>query len=216
MTRIISLLSALLMLAACAAPPTLDDPLQDLGAFRLGYVVVYAQKMKKGPVSRDATSAEWEQVLGDALIQRFDKYQGNQLYHLGVSVEGFMLAPPGVPLIYSPKSALILNVTVWDDAANAKLNPEVHQITVFESTTGESFVVGSGHERTREEQMQGLAVNAVDMIEDWMVEQKETQGWFLPRPGAATEAVIPTHRAKVVKPAPAGSGQPPEVVPVTE
>lgn len=191
MIRILTSLAALVMLAACAAEPNANDPLSDLGAFRLGHNVVIASKMQQSPVSRDATAEEWIAVLKPALARRFGRYQGNQLYHLGISVEGFALAPPGVPLVYKPKSALILNVTVWDDAAGTKLNAKPEQFTVFERTTGESFLVGSGNQRTKEQQMAGLAANAVRRIEEWMVAQKKEQGWFEPRPGAATEAVVP-------------------------
>ncbi|MFK7753544.1 MAG: hypothetical protein AB8B51_13440 [Sedimentitalea sp.] len=130
-------------------------------------------------------------ALSSAMEARFDRYQGDQLYHLGLSVEGYMLAPPGVPLVYTPKSALILNITVWDDAANAKLNEKVHQITVFETTTGGSFLLGSGNKRTKEEQLAGLSANAVREIEKWMVEQARDNSWFAPRAGAATTAVVP-------------------------
>ena len=202
MIRLFALLSVLLLATACAPTATPQDPLADLGAFRLGHNVVYAKKAKKGPISRDATAEEWENAVRNAVAQRFGRYEGNQLYHIGISVEGYMLAPPGVPLIYKPKSALILNVTVWDDAANAKLNPKVHQMTVFESTTGGSFLLGSGNERTKEEQMAGLAANAVREIEKWMVEERAAQGWFEPRPGAATTATVPSASAAVEAPAP--------------
>ncbi|MGR3562878.1 MAG: hypothetical protein ACU0FH_05305 [Heliomarina sp.] len=192
MLRLMTLLCALTMISACATTtPLANEPLADLGAFRLGHNVVIADKARTGPVSRAATGDEWVDVLRPAVARRFGRYEGNQLYHFGISVEGFMLAPPGVPLIYSPKSALIINVTVWDDAANAKLNPEVKQFTVLETTTGGSFLVGSGHQRSKEEQMQGLAENAVRQIEDWMVEMKAERGWFEPRAGAATSATVP-------------------------
>lgn len=191
MIRFLTSLAAILLLAACAAAPSADDPLADLGAFRLGHNVVVASKAQKGPVSRDATGDEWIAALKPALAQRFGRYQGTQLYHLGISVEGYALAPPGVPLLYKPKSALILNVTVWDDAAGKKLNEKPEQFTVFETTTGESFLVGSGNKRTKAQQMAGLSANAVRRIEEWMVAQRKAQGWFAPRPGAATEAVVP-------------------------
>ena len=38
--------------------------------------------------------------------------------------------------------------------------------------------MGSGHARTREEQILGLARNAIGQIEDWMVEQRKENGWF--------------------------------------
>lgn len=191
MIRFLTSLVAAALLAACTAAPRADDPLADLGAFRLGHNVVVATKAQKGPVSRDATAEEWVAALRPALAQRFGRYGGNQLYHLGISVEGFALAPPGVPLLYKPKSALILNVTVWDDAAGRKLNETPEQFTVFETTTGESFLVGSGNKRDKAQQMAGLSANAVRRIETWMADQRSAQGWFSPRPGAATEAIVP-------------------------
>lgn len=190
MIRLIALLTTLGFLTACVNTDAATTPLSDLGAFRLGHNVVVASKAQKGPVSRDATPEEWVSVMKSAVANRFGQYQGSQLYHFGISVEGYMLAPPGVPLIYKPKSALIINVTVWDDAANKKLNEKVHQMTIFEDTTGESFLVGSGNQRTKEQQMAGLAENAVLQIEKWMVEQRKENSWFEPRPGAATDAIV--------------------------
>ena len=110
MIRIFAVLGILAMLSACAPMATPEDPLADLGAFRLGHNVVVASKARTGPISRAATTQEWEAVMKNAIANRFGRYQGDQLYHLGISVEGFMLAPPGLPLVYTPKSALIVNV----------------------------------------------------------------------------------------------------------
>lgn len=184
MIRLFALLTGLALLSACTEA-TPDDPLEDLGAFRLGHNIVVAPKMQKGPVSRDASKEEWIAALTLAIDDRFRRYEGDQLYHFGISVEGFMLAPPGLPLVYNPKSVLIINVTVWDDAAAGKLNEEVRQFTVFETATGGTMLVGSGHERTKEEQMRGLSRNAVRQIEAWMVEMHKTEGWFDPRPEEA-------------------------------
>lgn len=165
-----------------------DAPPPDLGAFKLGHNIVVASKMKKGPVSRDATEEEWVDALRGEIGRRFGGYDGDQLYHFGVSVEGYMLAPPGLPVIYNPRSALIINVTVWDDEAGAKLNAKPHQMTIYEDTTSESATIGSGRTRTREEQIAGLSENAVDAIQDWLEEQVETQGWFAskqPAPSAS-------------------------------
>lgn len=173
-----AILVSLTLLAGCASQEAVEAPLVDLGAFKLGHNVVVASKMKKGPVSRDASEEEWKAALTSAIANRFSQYEGDQFYHLAVSVEGFMLAPPGVPLVYKPKSALIVNVTVWDDAKGRKLNEKVKQFTVFEDTSGESFLVGSGTVRSKEEQMDGLASNAVRQIEAWLVEQRGENGWF--------------------------------------
>lgn len=188
MIRFLACLTLALGLVACTEDTGLRPP-QDLGAFSLGHNVVVASKMKKGPVSRDATEEEWVGVLTAAVQNRFGRYEGDQLYHLGISVEGYMLAPPGVPILYNPRSALILNVTVWDDAAGKKLNDEPHQMTIFEDTTSDSVALGSGHIRSKEDQLQGLADNAMDALEDWLADQQETQGWFDPRPGTVSDTV---------------------------
>ena len=181
MTRIFALLTALVFAAGCT-PATPDEPLEALGEFSLGHNVVVASKMKKGPVSRTATQDEWVNALKGAVAERFGQYQGDQLYHLGISVEGYMLAPKGIPVLYSPKSALIINVTAWDDAAGKKLNDKVKQFTIFESATGDTLLVGSGRERTKAEQLQGLSRNAVGEIEEWLLEEHKNNGWFNKRP----------------------------------
>lgn len=177
MLRILALLTGLTLLSACATA-SLNEPVEDLGQFKLGHNIVVAPKMQKGPVSRDATREEWIAALTAANAARFGRYRGDRLYHFGISVEGFMLAPGGVPLVYTPKSALILNVTVWDDAAGRKLNDKPHQITVFEDTEAGTLIIGSGHARTREQQLNGLAFNAARQIEVWMAQQRADFGWF--------------------------------------
>jgi len=195
MIRIFVLLTALVIVVGCT-PATPEEPLEALGEFSLGYNVVVASKARKGPVSRPATEDEWKNALTEAVAERFTQYQGSQLYHLGISVEGYMLAPPGIPVIYSPKSALIINVTVWDDAAGKKLNEEVEQFTIFENTTSESFLVGSGHTRSKEDQLKGLSRNAVGQIEDWMVRMEKEKGWFVQKPETVTDATPQSAPAK--------------------
>jgi len=182
MTRIYALLTALVIVAGCTAPSALDEPLEPLGEFSLGHNVVIAGKAQKGPVSRDATAEEWVSAMTTAVNDRFGRYQGTKLYHLGISVEGYMLAPPGVPVVYSPKSALIINVTVWDDAAGRKLNDEPHQMTILEDTKANTVLLGSGHSRTKQEQLDGLSFNAARMIERWVAYHHEHHGWFTDNP----------------------------------
>lgn len=184
MTRILALLTALLLLTACANPNQ-GKPPADLGEFRLGHNIVVASKMRQGPISRDATAEEWVDVLTSAVDSRFSAFEGDQLYHFGMSVEGFMLAPKGVPLIYNPRSMLIINLTVWDDAAGKKLNEKVKTFQVLEDTTGETAFIGSGRHRTKEDQMRGLAENAMDQIGKWLDEENRENGWFRDRSAAA-------------------------------
>lgn len=167
----------MLSVAACNGASDLQDAAVPLGDFNLGHNIVVAPKVAKGPLSRNASEDELKTALKSAISERFDRYQGEKLYHFGVSVEGYVLAAPGIPLVLTPKSIMILKVTVWDDAANAKLNAEPHQITVFESF-GKGPIVGSGYTQTAEQQLKNLSQNAAKAIERYLVKQEREQGWF--------------------------------------
>ncbi|MCR9126270.1 MAG: hypothetical protein NXH82_09085 [Rhodobacteraceae bacterium] len=187
MARFLAWFCGLALLAACTVND-LDQPPAPLGAFQLGHNIVVASKMQKVPISRPATEEEWITAMTAAIDERFGRYDGDQLYHFGISIEGFALAPPGVPLVANPKSVLAINVTVWDDAAASKLNDEVRQFIVFENDPG-NFIVGSGLTNTREEQMQNLARSAAKTIERWLVSQNREVGWFAPRSAAGPAPV---------------------------
>jgi len=176
MPRFLALLG-LLSIAACTNPDDLDQQPAYLGNFQLGHAVVVAPNLTKGPASRTATKAAWTSAMTDAITDRFSRYQGGKFYHLGVSLEGYVLAVPGLPVVASPKSALILNVTAWDDAAGAKLNPEPHMVTVVESISASTWL-GSGLTQSREEQLENLTLNAAKQIETWLKRQNDTLGWF--------------------------------------
>jgi len=169
--------AALLLIAACTNPNDLDKAPVPLGDFKLGYNVVVAPNITKGPASRDASKEEWIASMKSAVDERFTRYDGDKLYHLAISIEGYVLAVPGVPLVASPKSALILNVTAWDDAAGKKLNEKPEQVTVIESFSGET-VLGSGLTQSKEKQMENLSRNAAKLIQNWLVRQKYQEDWF--------------------------------------
>lgn len=188
MARIFAMVAALALLVGCANQNSIKESgREDLGAFSLGHNIVVASKMQKVPISRDATQEEWVDSLTSALAERFERYEGSQLYHFGISVEGFALAPPGVPLVATPKSAVVINVTVWDDAEGAKLNEDPHQLLVFESF-GEGLIVGSGFTNTREEQLENLSFNAARQVEVWLRKQHRELGWFAAKDGPAPDA----------------------------
>lgn len=169
-------LSLLAVLAACSrAPDPLTDELPGMGDFQLGHAVVVTTNMQRVPPSRTATPEEWEAILTSELTRRFGDYEGGRLYHLGVSIDGYALAPPGIPLIMSPQSVLVLSVNLWDDALGEKLHAEPEQILVVEGAARETMLIGSGFARTRDEQMQVLARNAARQIQRWMLENPE---WF--------------------------------------
>jgi hypothetical protein len=205
----------LIALAACATPDPLTDELPNMGNFRLAHNIVVADSMQQIPPSRNATPEEWVEILTSEIDRRFGEYDGDRLYHIGVAVDGYALAPPGVPLVLNPRSVLVLSVNVWDDALGEKLHEEPEQILVLEGASAETAVIGSGLGRTREEQMQVLARNAARQIQLWMLDNPE---WFdidpdappfraAPDPAPAAAAAEGTAPAAGVETAPAPAAE---------
>ena len=165
------------LLSACNGANDLAGPATPLGDFNLSHNIVVAPKIQKIPLSRGLDTEVMTTMLRDAVSERFDRYEGERLYHFGISIESYFLAPPGVPVVAAPKSAMIIRITVWDDAANKKLTPKAHQITVVESLD-QGPLVGSGYTKTAEEQFKNLSQNAVKQIENFLVQKNAEEGWF--------------------------------------
>ncbi len=180
---VLLLLAALAVLAGCNSARDLDAPTVPLGDFYFGHNIVVAENALQGPLSREATAEEWEDVLRAEMDRRFRRFDGDRLYHLAVAVEGYVLAMPGIPVVAAPKSALIFSVTVWDDAAGGKINESPHRITVLETLGGDSLI-SSGLARSRDEQMQDLAQNAAKSVENWL---RSNIDWFGGTPEQALE-----------------------------
>lgn len=172
--RLALLFVAATLLAACADGRNLGDERAELGDFRLSHNIVVAGNAQMGPFSRTATAEEWEESIRAAVARRFERYEGTRLYHIAVSVDGYVLAMPGVPLVASPRSALIIGVHLWDDQLGRPLNEERKQITVLESVSGETLL-SSGLTQSGEQQMQNLSTNAALLIENWLAENPQ---WF--------------------------------------
>ncbi|MFN4155615.1 MAG: hypothetical protein ACK4HF_13250 [Paracoccaceae bacterium] len=187
--RLFGLGLCLTLLLGCAGNDLAEPPVP-LGNFALGLNIVVTDKTEKVPISRNATGEEWQAAMKKAVDARFGRYQGTKLYNIGISVDGYALAPPGIPVVAAPKSILVITANVWDDAAQQKLNAEGKRITVFESLSGET-VIGTGITRTKQQQLDALSYNAVKRVEDWFLENPE---WFgLPakkRPSAAPEPTV--------------------------
>lgn len=197
------LLAALGLLASCSASgENLGEARPELGDFRLCYNIVTTNDTVRGPLSREANVDGFAEVLRNEIDRRFDRYQSDRLYHLAMHMDAYVLAVPGIPIIASPRSALILSVHVWDDALGRPLNEEHKQFTVLESV-GENSVLGSGLTQSAEQQMQHLARNAALQIEDWLAENPD---WFIhdPDPAADTDEAATPATAPASDPANAG------------
>lgn len=181
MLRILTLITGLALMAACTQTQVYEEP-ESLGEFKLRVNYAFAEKARQGPVSRDATPKEWEDAIQNAVDIRLGRYEGAQEYDIGISLEGYMLAPPGIPVIYNPKSTAIVLVNVYD-VNKKEFLAKGKQFQVLEDTTGGSALKGSGHERTKEEQMSGLALKVADRVEEWLAEEHKDNGWFEKRPG---------------------------------
>ena len=165
-------LTAFAALCACSLPADQNAPSVAMGNFSLGHNIVVVDEPAIGPFSRTVTDEEWKTSLTSAIAQRFGGYEGDRLYHLGIKIEGYALAVPGVPIVFSPKSILIVTVTAWDDAEQRKLNEEPKQITVFEGLSGKT-VLGSGLFKNKKKQLTTLSINTAKAIQDWLFENPE-------------------------------------------
>lgn len=178
------------LIAACARTD-LDQPPPPLGDFKLGLNIVVTANTRKIPLSRHATGAEWEAAMETAIQNRFGRYTGAKFYNIGISVDAYALAPPGIPVVLKPKSLLIITANIWDDAAQKKLNPLGKQLSIFEGLSPETFI-GSGLTQTREQQIARLAYKSAKGVETWLLGQPE---WFGLPPHKGSRAAKATERA---------------------
>lgn len=185
--RLLACCVGLSVLAACQNSD-LDEPPALLGNFALGLNIAVADNVEMVPISRPTTPEAWEAAMTKAVDDRFGRYVGSKLYNIGISIDAYALAPPGVPVVLKPKSILVITANIWDDAAQKKLNPEGKQFTIFEKMSPET-VIGSGLTQSKEKQMEILSYNAVKRVEEWLLENPE---WFgLPPLPKATPAPAP-------------------------
>ncbi len=164
--------AVLSMFSACAKLDPANEPLREMGEFKLGHNVVVAENASPGPLTRRITKDELDIAVTAAVDERFGRYSGERLLHLGVAVDGYVLALPGVPTVLSPKSVLALTVNIWDNETQQKLNEEPRHFTVFERTSAET-IIGSGLTQSKAVQLQNLSRNAALKIQDWILEHPE-------------------------------------------
>ena len=165
------------VLAACGAPPALPPEVEPIGDFRMGYNIVVANDVQRAPASREATEDELSTAVREAMEERLGRYDGDGLYHIGMRIEAYSLGRAGIPILFSPRSVLLIALNVWDDATQEKLTEEPVRITAFEGGGGP--LVGSGLVKTREAQLRSLAFDAALEVEEYLAEREDE--WFRPR-----------------------------------
>lgn len=173
--RVTVLVCVLGLLGACTSKDDLSEPPVPMGNFVFGHNIVVADKAQKGPLSRDAEADVWEAALKSAMAARFGRYDGGKFYHIGTHVDAYVLAIPGIPLVAAPKSILIVTINVWDDLTGEKLTVEPKQLTIFEHSEKNTFILGSGLTNSKAAQIENLSNNAARMIQRYLLENPE---WF--------------------------------------
>ena len=184
----LALITALTILVGCSLPADVNEAPVAMGNFKFGHNIVVVNEPEIGPFSREQTDEAWQEALTAAMDRRFGSYEGDKFYHLGVKLDAYVLALPGVPLVFKPKSVLVLTVNMWDDALGEKVNEESKALTIFEGLSGETLV-SSGLTRNKEEQMTVLADNAAKAIQNWILENPEWIG-LPPLDAAAAEVAV--------------------------
>lgn len=185
-TRLTILGAILAFLAACSLPADVEAPTVDMGNFRLGHNIVVVDNPEVGPFSRKMEDSELQAGVTQAIADRFGGYEGDKFYHIGIKMDLYVLALPGVPVLFTPKSVFVLTVNMWDDSTGQKVNAEEKVFTVFEGLSGDTLV-GSGLTRGKAKQLTVLSDNAAKMIQDWILENPEWIGLPpLPQPDADT------------------------------
>jgi hypothetical protein len=178
--KFIGSLVCLTVLACGTVEEDLSEAPMPLGQFRLGHNIAIADNVTKGQFSSEFTDIQIEVAVQNQVAQRLRRYDGDGLYHLGIVVGGIVLAQPGVPIVYAPKPVMILDVTVFDNATQEKLNAEPKRIFAGEGMRNAVPFLGSGNVRSVELQLENLSASAAREIEAWL---RENPDWFTTREG---------------------------------
>lgn len=196
--RLLAVLLMAALTAACALQRNdLNKPPPPLGRFLLGLNIVVADSAMKSPISRNATPDEWKTALTQAVKDRFGRYDGDTYYDVAINVVGYALAPPGIPIVLSPKSVLVIEVRLFFDATQQQLNAEPKRFVVLEGLSPQTFI-GSGLTQTKAQEMKILSYNAAKDIEKWLLQHPE---WFPMEGNPVPEAPKPATAEPVKTPA---------------
>ena len=159
-------------LAGCAVRDPLEQELPPMGTFQLAAPITVASNAKKVPPSRDASEETLKRVMNAELVRRFGRYAGGTPFYVAVAIDGYSLAPPGIPVLLTPKSILVVSANVWRADPQEKIGGP-QQITTFEGA--DTLFLGSGLMKDADEQLVTLSRNMAKKIQDWML---ENPAWF--------------------------------------
>ena len=153
-------------LAACAVPDPLGEDLPDMGDFELALTVVVSENAKKIPPSRNATAEQLRAAMTSEVERRFGAYAGGTGYVIALNIDGYALAPPGIPVVLTPQSILVVSANLWRADPQVKLaGPE--QISTFEGA--DTLLLGSGLVKNADEQLQTLCRNMARKVQSWLL-----------------------------------------------
>jgi hypothetical protein len=201
--RALLLMAGFALLTACETND-LKEPRAPLGDFVMGLNIAVADQAQAPGISRQAKPEEWKAGLEKAMLDRFGRYEGSRIYNFSIRVDGYVLAPPFIPVVASPRSALIATVYVFEDATQTLLNPEGKQLTMVEGVSPETFL-GSGLTQNKYKQIDRMSYRMALAVQNYLLENPE---WFgLPPkgspeaaaavPGVVAPAVAPVEEASV-------------------
>jgi len=159
------LLMTLLILLSCSLE---DKPIvKPIRDFRLGHVTVNAKDARTVEWGRTVTEMQLTDAVKTAVRDRFGPLKGRSWYHLGITLDAYLLPPPGVPIVASPRAGLVAQVQVWDDRTQSILNPRAKAIAVTESTNPQTLL-GSGYNYDAEVQLGRASRSLALQIERWL------------------------------------------------
>ena len=154
-----------LLLLACALE---DKPIVNpIGDFRLGHVTVHAGSAETAQWSRRATETQLTDAVRTAVRTRFGPLRGRSWYHVAITLDAYLLPPPGIPVIASPRAGVVARVQIWDDRTRSVLNPRPRTIAANESTNSQTLF-GSGYSYDAEDQLDRAARSLALQIEHWL------------------------------------------------
>jgi hypothetical protein len=169
-----SIVIILLFCSACSISnyPTEIPTIPNIGKFKLGHLVVKAENAQKGFFSRNASEEVLEKTLKEKLTKLLSNQNGDHFFHISAIISGYVLAQPGIPVLLSPKSVLIIDVFIFDDKTQQKVFEKPRRFTIFESFSSDT-IIGTGLTLTAEQQLDDLTTIAANKVGDWLIDNKE-------------------------------------------